>query len=61
MALWVERNHVDDGDAFIEAQIARLEQLGEIDGVKFWRRVQTRHRQLKSSPVPIDGQADLLS
>lgn len=56
LALWVEKHHGGDGHDFIRARIERLENEAEDEGVKLWRRVEGRFRQLRATPIPIHGQ-----
>ena len=50
MALWVERHHGPDGQAFIAAQIDRL--AGDPQGQAIWRRVGAKLNGLQpSNPV----------
>lgn len=61
MALWVEKHHGADGEQFIEQRIQTLDQAGEDGGASVWRQVADRYAQLKSPPVPVQGQFDTLN
>ncbi len=46
IALWVEKNHGDDGWFHIAQQQDRLLELWDLDGVAMWRSVSKRFEQL---------------
>ena len=46
MAFWVERTQGENGWLYIAQEQDRLLALGEFDGVKLWREVQSRFEQL---------------
>lgn len=46
IALWVERNHGDDGWFHIAQQQDRLLASGDLDGVAMWRSVARRLERL---------------
>lgn len=49
VALWVEKNHGDDGPIYIASQVERLESEGDEAGVAMWRTVADRFDQLRQS------------
>lgn len=49
MALHVEREHGEDGQAFIVAQMERNRLLGEQAGIDLWAGVARRFEQLQRS------------
>ena len=48
VALWVEKNHGDQGDAYIVGQIERLVSAGDASGEAMWRDIDNRFKQLKA-------------
>ena len=49
IALWVEKNHGDDGPSYIASQVERLALKGDEAGVAMWLRVADRFKQLRQS------------
>ena len=47
VALWVEREHGDDGPAYIADQVTCLALIGDVSGVAMWRKVAERYDQLQ--------------
>ena len=43
VALWVEREHGDDGPAYIADQVTRLALIGDVAGGAIWRAVAERY------------------
>lgn len=52
VALWVEKNHGENGPTFIAQQIERLALEGDEAGVAMWRTVAERFDQLSRTPEP---------
>ena len=50
VALWVEKNHGDQGGAYILGQVERLTSVNDDGGVAMWREVADRFEQLRKSP-----------
>ena len=48
MALWVEKQHGENGWLHIAQQQDRLLEKGDFDGVKLWRKVGERFEELTS-------------
>lgn len=48
IALWVEKNHGDQGEAYVAGQIERLVSAGDSHGEAMWRDIDNRFRQLKA-------------
>ena len=46
VALWVEKNHGEEGAAFIAKQIQRLSNEGDEAGIATWKTVAERFDQL---------------
>ncbi|MDF1836147.1 MAG: hypothetical protein P1U62_14900 [Alteraurantiacibacter sp. bin_em_oilr2.035] len=49
IALWVERQHGENGWFHVAQQQDRLLELGDLDGIAMWRDVAKRMQQLGSS------------
>lgn len=47
VALWVEKNHGEDGTSYIASQVERLASEGDEAGVAMWRTVADRFDQLR--------------
>lgn len=50
MALWVEKNHGDQGATYISGQIERLASVNDHGGVAMWREVTDRFERLRTNP-----------
>lgn len=50
VALWVEKNHGDQGATYISGQIERLTSVNDDGGVVMWREVADRFERLRSTP-----------
>ena len=46
VALWVEKNHGEEGPAYIAQQIQRLSNEGDEAGIATWKTVAERFDQL---------------
>ena len=47
MALWVEKQHGENGWLHIAQQQDRLLEAGDFEGIKLWRKVRERFEQLQ--------------
>lgn len=50
VALWVEKNHGDQGTTYISGQIERLASINADGGVAMWREVADRFERLRRNP-----------
>lgn len=50
VALWVEKNHGDQGATYISGQIERLASVNDHGGVAMWREVTDRFERLRTNP-----------
>ncbi len=50
MALWVEKNHGDQGTTYISGQVERLTSVNDDGGVAMWREVADRFERLRQNP-----------
>jgi hypothetical protein len=55
VALWVEKNHGDQGTTYISDQIERLASVNDDGGVAMWREVADRFDRLRR--IPGSGEA----
>lgn len=46
LALWVEREHGEDGDRFIAERVLHFEETGEAGGQELWLQVARRYVEL---------------
>ncbi|MEO1922847.1 MAG: hypothetical protein ABGW84_13300 [Sphingomonadaceae bacterium] len=46
LALWVDREHGDDGDRFIAERVVHFEETGEVGGQELWMEVARRYVEL---------------
>lgn len=47
LALWVEREHADDGEKFIAERVLLFDAEGNIDGRQLWMGVARRFARLR--------------
>ena len=52
VALWVEKNHGDQGDLYIARRLDRLHTKGDADGVAMWWKVLERFEALSQAMHP---------
>ena len=50
VALWVEKNHGDQGTTYISGQVERLTSVNDDSGVAMWREVADRFERLRQNP-----------
>jgi hypothetical protein len=50
VAVWVEKNHGDQGTTYISGQIERLASINSDGGVAMWREVADRFERLRRNP-----------
>lgn len=48
VALWVDKNHGDQGEAYVAGQIERLAAAGNAGGEAMWRDIDNRLKQLRA-------------
>lgn len=53
IALWVEKHHGGVGGIYISQQMDRLLEVGDLEGVAYWRQIQKRFGSLmKRNGIP---------
>ncbi|WP_137680551.1 DUF6961 family protein [Aurantiacibacter suaedae] len=50
LALWVEKHHGDDGQAYIEGRIEHFTDTNEGGAVRMWEEVASRFAGLERAP-----------
>ena len=52
IALWIEKEHGDEGDLYIAQQMDRLLEQGEPEGLALWLEIRERFEALATDASP---------